>query len=184
MKAKYMKQYVLKIFFFFCKFIGWNLAILLRINFFTDNFQGFWLKEHLSMATSRFCTKCLKRTRGRTMVYAGWNPVTCAWNKQSLSLLNRMPIVTTCQSGTLATVLACQHGLRTIVPAASAIYVPTWMRANVPFGVPMLQLGAWCANVPNDVPIFQFGKPTCQKAYQFFKHSFYEMLRKISILYY
>ena len=136
------------------------------------------------MATSRSCTKYLKSTCERVMVYADWKPVTCAWNKQSLSLLNRMPIVATCQSGTRATVLACQHGLRTIVPAASAIYVPTCLRANVPFGVPMLQLGAWRANVQNDVPIFQLGKPTCQKAYQFFKHSFYEMLRKISIIYY
>ena len=136
------------------------------------------------MATSRSCTKYLKSTCERVMVYADWKPVTCAWNKQSLSLLNRIPIVATCQSGTRATVLACQHGLRTIVPAASAIYVPTCLCANVPFGVPMLQLGTWRANVQNDVPIFQLGKPTCQKAYQFFKHSFYEMLRKISVIYY
>ena len=170
--------------FFLCKFAGWNLATLLRINFFTNNFQGFWLNEHLPMATSRSCTKYLKSTCERVMVYADWKPVTCAWNKQSLSLLNRIPIVATCQSGTRATVLACQHGLRTIVPAASAIYVPTCLCANVPFGVPMLQLGTWRANVQNDVPIFQLGKPTCQKAYQFFKHSFYEMLRKISVIYY
>ena len=39
------------------------------------------------------------------------------------------------------------------------------------------------ANVPNGVPIFQLGVPTCQKAFQFFKHSSYEMLSEISTLY-
>ena len=31
---------------------------------------------------------------------------------------------------------------------------------------------------------FQLGVPTCQKACQFFKHSSYEMLKELSILYY
>ena len=37
--------------------------------------------------------------------------------------------------------------------------------------------------MPNVVLIFQFGVPTSQKECQFFKHSFYKMLREISILY-
>ena len=34
------------------------------------------------------------------------------------------------------------------------------------------------------MPIFQLGLPTCQRAFQFFKHSSYEMLKEISVLYY
>ena len=39
-------------------------------------------------------------------------------------------------------------------------------------------------NMPNGMPIFQLGMPTCQKMCLFFKHSSYEMLKEISILYY
>ena len=39
-------------------------------------------------------------------------------------------------------------------------------------------------NMPNGMPIFQLGLPTCQKMCLFFKHSSYEMLKEISILYY
>ena len=41
---------------------GWNSSNELRITFFKDNFQGFWLNEHLPMATFRSCIKCLKST--------------------------------------------------------------------------------------------------------------------------
>ena len=58
MMAKYIKGYVCERV-FFSKFSGWQLATSLRINIFTDNFQKFWLNEHLPMVTSRFYTKCL-----------------------------------------------------------------------------------------------------------------------------
>ena len=60
MKAKYMKKDVSKS--TFRKLAGWNLATLLQINFFTDNFQRFKLHERLRTATSRSCIKCLKST--------------------------------------------------------------------------------------------------------------------------
>ena len=56
MKAKYMQKYVWKS--FFNKPASWNPSTELRITFFKDNFQGFWLSKHLLMATSRSCTKC------------------------------------------------------------------------------------------------------------------------------
>ena len=69
-------------------------------------------------------------------------------------------------------------------------YVGTWstcQRASVVY-VPMCQKRARFsilrANVPQGVPMFQRGMPMCQRACQFFKHSSYEMLREISILYY
>ena len=97
----------------------------------------------------------------------------------------------TCQHGLRANVLAWQRGLCANVPACqraksvpvSHFYVSRcqWMcqrairRANVL---------AWRANVPNGVPIFQLGLPTCQKACQFFRHSSYEMLSEIQILHF
>ena len=51
MKAKYMKEDVWKR--FFCILPVWHLAISVRINFFSDNFQRFLVNEHLWMATSR-----------------------------------------------------------------------------------------------------------------------------------
>ena len=47
---------------FFRKLAGQHPATSLRINFFTDNFQGFRLNEHRPMAISRSCAKCLKST--------------------------------------------------------------------------------------------------------------------------
>ena len=47
-------------------------------------------------------------------------------------------------------------------------------RANVPYGVPAFQLG---------VSVFQLIAPACQKACQCFKHSSFEMILEISILY-
>ena len=51
MKAKYIKEYIQK---FFGKLAGWHLVTSQRINLFTDNFQGFWLNEHLAMAILLF----------------------------------------------------------------------------------------------------------------------------------
>ena len=78
---------------------------------------------------------------------------------------------------------------------ASVVYVPTCLHAKVPKTCQVLtfmcqratrcgNVSTWHANVPNGVPVFQLGVPTCQRACQFFKHSSYEMLREISILYY
>ena len=67
-----------------------------------------------------------------------------------------------------ASVLACQRGLRVNVPACQKRANFSFLRANVPHGVLM----------------FQIGVPKCQKTCQFFKHSSYEMLLEISILYY
>ena len=93
------------------------------------------------------------------------------------SLLNHIPSVPTCQRGLRANVFACQLGLhgtclRAKVPKACQLVILLCQRANK------------CANVLYGVPMFQIGMPTCQKACQFFKHSSYEMLLEISILYY
>ena len=107
----------------------------------------------------------------------------------STSLLNCVPYLPACQCGLRAKVLACQRGLRANVPACQhAKNVPTSH-----FYVSMCQqtsqrpmwlanFSTWHANVPNGVPIFRFGVPTCQKACQFFRHSFYEILREVSTL--
>ena len=73
MNAKYIKSMCKRIF-FFCKLAGWHLADSLRIDFFTDNFQGFGLNDNIPMATSRNCAKCLKNTCEINIVYACWNP--------------------------------------------------------------------------------------------------------------
>ena len=76
-----------------------------------------------------------------------------------------------------ANVLACQRDLRA-----------NCLHANAPkeckFLIFMCQRANKGANVPYAVPMFQTGVPTCQKVYQFFKHSSYEMLEEISILNY
>ena len=80
---------------------------------------------------------------------------------------------------------------RTYAPVClhtSVAYVPTcqkranfsFSRANVPINVPTYQR----ANMLYGVPMFQIGVPTCETACQVFKHPSYEMLRKVSILYY
>ena len=45
-----MKEDVLKS--FFRKLADWHLTSSLRINFFTNNIQGFWLNEHLPVASN------------------------------------------------------------------------------------------------------------------------------------
>ena len=107
------------------------------------------------------------------------------------NLLNRIPYVPACQRGQPASVVyvpTCLH--------ASIVYVLTcqkrascsFLRANVPINVPTCYTAChcftWRANVPNDVLNFELGVPTYQKACQFFRHSSYEMLSEISILYY
>ena len=93
-----------------------------------------------------------------------------------------MQSVPTCLRDLCASVFACQRGLRANVPTC-------WcgLCANVPKACQLLiytcQRANERANVPYGVSIFQLGVPTCQKVCQIFKHSSYEMLREISILY-
>ena len=67
---------------------------------------------------------------------------------------------------------------------ASTIYVPTWLRANLPKVCQLLIFTFQRLNVLCCVPVFQLSVQTCQTACQVFKHSSYESLREISILYY
>ena len=77
MKAKYLKKVCVKV----CVkgLADWPLTTSLRINFFMDSFQGFWLNEHLPMVICCFYTNSCEIVT----VYAGWNPRTCRCNKQS-----------------------------------------------------------------------------------------------------
>ena len=101
-----------------------------------------------------------------------------------------MPCVPTCQRGLRANMFACQRGLRANMPAcqhaksvpSSRFYVPTYQKA-CQRNKRRVNVSTWHANVPNGMRIFQLAVPTCQRACQFFKHSFYEMLREISKLY-
>ena len=94
---------------------------------------------------------------------------------------------------------ACLRARVVYVPTclhASMVYMSTcqkrasfsFLRANVAINVPTYYTACQCFNLAcqraNDVPIFQLGVPTCQKACQFYRHSSYEMLSEISILYY
>ena len=76
-----------------------------------------------------------------------------------------------CQRSLRAKVLPCPRGLRANVPAYQHT-IFTCQRSNE------------CATVPNGLPTFQLSVPTYQKTYQFFKHTSYEMQRKVSVLYY
>ena len=51
---------------------------------------------------------------------------------------------------------------------------------NLPSAIRHANVSTWRANVP----ILELGVPTCMKAYQFFQHVSYEMLKEISMLYY
>ena len=44
----------------FLQLAGWHLGTSLRINLFTDNFQGYYVNERPRIATSRFRIKYLK----------------------------------------------------------------------------------------------------------------------------
>ena len=95
---------------------------------------------------------------------------------------------------------AKSHAKRAYVPTclrASMVYVPTCLCASAVYAAICLranlqkacQLVIWRTNVPINVPLpygvpmFQLGVPMCQKTCRFFKHSSYEMLREISIIY-
>ena len=94
------------------------------------------------------------------------------------SLLNRVPCVPACQRGLRANVLACQRGLRANVTKACQLLIFKCQRA-----IRRANVSTWRANVPDDVPIFQFGVPACQKACQFLKHSSFETFLYFILLY-
>ena len=81
-----------------------------------------------------------------------------------------------CQRASMPVPFKCQ---RTRSMSTFHLYVLTFEPAirptNIRNGMPIFQL---------DMQIFQLGMPTCQKMCLFFKHSSYEMLKEISILYY
>ena len=82
--------------------------------------------------------------------------------------------------------------LRANMPKVCQLLIFTCQRANKRTNVSIFQLGVprranvltWRANMPNEVPIFKLDVRTSQKGYQFFRHSSYEMLSEISIVYY
>ena len=92
-----------------------------------------------------------------------------------------VPTWSTCQRACEPAWFTCR---RACEPACQKRTHISFLRTNVPTAIRRANVLTWRANVPNGVPIFQFGMPACQKACQFFKHSFYEMLREISIIYY
>ena len=100
-----------------------------------------------------------------------------------MSSLIRVPCVPACQCGLRANVLAWQRGLR-----ANMLACLRGLHVNVQKASQLLIFTCQCANKRASVLC---GVPTCQKACQFFnlacqflKHSSYEMLREISMLYY
>ena len=58
---------------FFRKPAGWHHANSSRINFFTDNFQGFSVKERLWMVTSRYLIKWLKNICEKVFYCIYWS---------------------------------------------------------------------------------------------------------------
>ena len=110
------------------------------------------------------------------------------------SLLNRVscvPTWSTCQRACMPPCFTCQ---RACVPAwftcqraksvpSSHFYVPKCQK-TCQRAIRSANVSTWHVNVPNGVAVFQLGVPTCRRARQFFKHSSYEMLKEISIIYY
>ena len=96
------------------------------------------------------------------------------------AILTCVPMWSTCQSACVPAWFTCQRAcLSTCQKRANF----SFLRVNVPTNVPTSHVTCHLhANVPNGVPIFRFGVPTCQKACQFFRHSFYEILREVSTL--
>ena len=94
------------------------------------------------------------------------------WGSNNLSLLNRVPCLPAYQPGLCANVVYAPTCLR-----ANVVYVPTWQkRVNFSF---------LCSNVSYGLPFFFI--LACQRANKgakFFRHFCYQVLRKISILYY
>ena len=86
-------------------------------------------------------------------------------------MLNRVPCLPACQPCLCANVVYAPTCLR-----ASVVYEPTWQkRANFSF---------LRSSVSYGLPFFYLGVPACHKGAKFFKHFCYQVLRKISILYY
>ena len=91
-----------------------------------------------------------------------------------------VPTWSTCERACVVYVPTC---LRAKSVPSFHFYMPTW-QITCQRAIRCANVSTCHANVPNGVPIFQLGMPTCQRVCQFFKHSSYEMLREISILYY
>ena len=95
-----------------------------------------------------------------------------------------------CHAYLRANVLAGQRGLRANVPGCQRVKSAkfSFLRANVPKNVPACHKACQCFNLAcqraKQRANFHLGVPTCQRACQLFKHSSYEVLREISILYY
>ena len=82
-------------------------------------------------------------------------------------------ICAVCQRGLRANVSACQ---RTKSVPTSHFFCQRTIRCS--------NASIWCSNVLNGMPTFQLGVPTCQRGCKFFKHSSYQMLREIDVLYF
>ena len=91
-----------------------------------------------------------------------------------------VPAWFTCQQSCVLAWFTCQRA--TSVPS-SHFYMPTCQKA-CQRAIRHANISTWHANVLNGMPIFQLAMSTCQRAFQFFKHSSYEMLREISIFNY
>ena len=96
-------------------------------------------------------------------------------NGYRMSLLNRVRCVSACERVLRASMLVCQCTWRANVPKACQLLIFTCQRV-----IRRSIVLSWRVNVRNGVLIFQLDVPTCQ----FFKHFSYEVLRKISLLYY
>ena len=115
---------------------------------------------------------------------------------KSRTMRDCVPTWSTCQRAYLPVWFACQRACvpawfkcqRACVPTCQKRAKFSFLSANVPKTcqrtIRRANVSTWHTNMPNGVPIFQLGMPMCQRACQFFKHSSYEMLREISILYY
>ena len=91
-----------------------------------------------------------------------------------------VPTWSTCQRACVPAWFTCQRAKS--VPS-SHFYVPKCQK-TCQRAIRSANVSTWHVNMPNGVAVFQIGVPTCRRARQFFKHSSYEMLREISILYY
>ena len=82
-KAKCMKEDMWKS--FFHKLAGWYLATSLQINFFTYNFQQFYVNKRLQMATFPFHIKCLKSTCEIFLYCISWLKFCSLYMKKAVS---------------------------------------------------------------------------------------------------
>ena len=94
------------------------------------------------------------------------------WSSSKLSWLNRVPCLPACQAGLCANMVYAPACLR-----ASVVYMPTWQkRANFSFLRSRVSYGLQF--------FFILACQRANKGAKFFKHFCYQVLRKISILYY